>query len=200
MLLFFQVGGVILFGFRSGVFGFRSEITSGLIPIAVAVAMLWLLFFGYTRLNLTPGRAWQWLYRPRDWQVFRTFRRAGAGAYGRIVVLRAPMFVVSLFAHYYAAHAFGIHIPFGQMLTFLPVIFMLAALPVTVAHLGTTQAAWVFFFGQYASAPQLVAFSLAAHLVFTLTRAALGLIWLPVAYLDLIHVHRKIEVPAFSAE
>jgi hypothetical protein len=95
------------------------------------------------------------------------------------------MFLVSLCAHYYGAHAFGIHIPFGQMLTFLPVIFMLAALPVTVAHLGTTQAAWIFFFSQYAAAPRLLAFSLAAHLVFSFTRAMLGVAWLPAAYFDL---------------
>ena len=96
------------------------------------------------------------------------------------------MFVVSLCAHYYGAHAFGIHIPFGQMLTFLPVIFMVAALPVTVAHLGTTQAAWIFFFGAYAAAPRLLAFSLVAHLTFSFTRALLGLLWLPVAYSELV--------------
>src|SRR5947199_191075 len=83
----------------------------------------------------------------------------------------------------------GIFIPFGKMLTFLPVIFMAAALPVTVAHLGTTQAAWLFFFGQYAPAPRLLAFSLAAHLTFTLTRALLGVAWLPVAYHDLVTAH-----------
>jgi len=105
--------------------------------------------------------------------------------YAQIVLLRAPMFLVSLVAHYYGAHAFGIDLPFGQLLTFLPVIFMVAALPITVAHLGTTQAAWIFFFGQYAAGPRLLAFSLVAHLTFTLTRALLGLIWLPVAYSDL---------------
>jgi hypothetical protein len=169
-----------------GAFGFRSEITRGLVPIAAGVAALWLAFFAYTRLNVTPGRVWRWLFAPRDWQVLRTFRRAGLGAYGRIVVLRAPMFAVSLFAHYYAAHAFGIRIPFGQLLTFLPVIFMVAALPVTVAHLGTTQAAWLFFFGPYASGPQLLAFSLVAHLTFTATRALIGLVWLPAAFTDLV--------------
>jgi hypothetical protein len=96
------------------------------------------------------------------------------------------MFFVSLVLHYQAAHAFGFHIPFGHLLTFLPVIFMVAALPVTVAHLGSTQAAWIFFFSQYAPAPQLLAFSLAAHLVFAFTRAALGVLWLPVAYSDLL--------------
>ena len=108
------------------------------------------------------------------------------------------MFAVSLAAHYFAAHAFGISIPFGRMLTFLPVIFMAAALPVTVAHLGTTQAAWIFFFGQYASAPRLLAFSLAAHLTFASTRALLGLLWLPVAYGDLVSADAREAEPTMG--
>jgi hypothetical protein len=169
-----------------GVFAFRSDITASVLSVAVVVAALWLVIIGYTRLKVTPRRAIAWLFAPRDWQLFQTFRRAEAIRYVEVVLLRAPMFAVSLCAHYYGAHAFGIHIPFGQMLTFLPVIFMAAALPVTVAHLGTTQAAWIFFFGAYASAPRLLAFSLVAHLTFSFTRALLGLLWLPVAYSELM--------------
>lgn len=169
-----------------GVFGFRTEITMSLLPVAGAVAAFWILFFAYTRLHITPARAVSWLFAPRDWQLMRTFRRATAARYVGIVLLRAPMFVVSLLAHYYGARAFGIQIPFAQMLTFLPVIFMAAALPVTVAHLGTTQAAWIYFFGAYAPAPRLLAFSLVAHLTFAATRALLGLVWLPVAWGDLV--------------
>ena len=149
-----------------------------------AVAAFWVVFFAYTRLHVTPAGVVRWILAPREWPLLRSFRLATGARYAKIVLLRAPMFAVSLCAHYYAAHAFGIHIPFGRMLTFLPVIFMAAALPVTLAHLGTTQAAWIFFFGQYAPAPRLLAFSLAAHLTFTLTRALLGLAFLPVAYGD----------------
>src|SRR5438046_2717919 len=169
-----------------GLVGFRAEVTRSLAGVAVAVAIFWAVFFLYSKLHVTPARAIRWLAAPREWSLFRTFRLATAARYGQIVVLRAPMFFVSLCLHYYAAHAFGIRIPFAQMLAFLPVIFMLAALPITVAHLGTTQAAWVFFFGQYAAAPQLLAFSLAAHLVFASTRAILGVAWLPSAYFDLV--------------
>jgi hypothetical protein len=154
-----------------GLLGLRAEVSRSLLAVAAGVALFWLLV--------------RWLLAPRDWSISRTFRLATPARYGQIVLLRAPMFFVSLCLHYYAAQAFGIHIPFWQMLTFLPVIFMLAALPVTVAHLGTTQAAWIFFFSQYASAPQLLAFSLAAHLVFSFTRAMLGVAWLPAAYFDL---------------
>jgi hypothetical protein len=193
---FLELGGTVIFLVLTeytqlvawamlGILGFRKEITTGLLPVAAGVAAFWIVFFAYARLHVTPGRALRWLFAPREWQLFRTFRRAPAIRYVQIVLLRAPMFVVSLVVHFYAAHAFGIYIPFGQLLTFLPVIFMAAALPVTVAHLGTTQAAWIFFFGQYAPAPRLLAFSLVAHLTFSLTRAAIGLLWLPVAYADL---------------
>jgi Lysylphosphatidylglycerol synthase TM region len=168
-----------------GLFAFRSDLTPRLLAIAGSVAAFWIVVFAYTKLHVTPARVVQWIVAPREWAILRSFRLATIARYVQVVLLRAPMFAVSLCAHYYAAHAFGIFIPFGKMLTFLPVIFMAAALPVTVAHLGTTQAAWLFFFGQHASAPRLLAFSLAAHLTFTLTRALLGVVWLPVAYRDL---------------
>jgi hypothetical protein len=155
-----------------GLFGLRAEVSRGLLAVAAAVAGFWLLV--------------RWLLEPRAWALFRTFRLATTTRYVHIVLLRAPMFFVSLCLHYYAAHAFGIRIPFFEMLTFLPVIFMLAALPVTIAHLGTTQAAWIVFFSQHAPAPRLLAFSLAAHLVFASTRALLGVLWLPSAYGDLV--------------
>jgi hypothetical protein len=166
-----------------GLFGFHADVSRSLLLAAAGVALFWLVV--------------RWLLAPRNWSLARTFRLATRARYVQIVVLRAPMFLVSLCAHYYAAHAFGIHIPFNQMLTFLPVIFMLAALPVTVAHLGTTQAAWVFFFGQYGTAPQLLAFSLAAHLVFASTRALVGIAWLPSAYFDLVPApSEELRVPA----
>ncbi|HKB09116.1 MAG TPA: hypothetical protein VKD69_00630 [Vicinamibacterales bacterium] len=155
-----------------GLLGLRSEVSRSLLAIAAGVAAFWLVV--------------RWLLAPRAWSLARTFRLATPRRYAQIVLLRAPMFLVSLVAHFYAARAFGIHIPFLQMLTFLPVIFMVAALPVTVAHLGTTQAAWIVFFGSYASAPKLLAFSLAAHLAFSITRALLGVLWLPAAWDDLV--------------
>ena len=154
-----------------GLLGLRAEVSRSLLAVAAAVAVFWLVV--------------RWLLAPRAWSISRTFRLATPARYAQIVLLRAPLFFVSLCLHYYAARAFGIHIPFPQMLTFLPVIFMLAALPVTVAHLGTTQAAWIFFFSQFAPVPRLLAFSLAAHLVFSFTRAMLGVAWLPAAYIEL---------------
>ena len=155
-----------------GLLGFRPDVSRGLLAAGGLVAVFWLVV--------------RWLLAPRGWSISRTFRLATPARYVTIVLLRAPMFLVSVVLHYQAAHAFGIHIPFGQLFTFLPVIFMIAALPITVAHLGGTQAAWIFFFSQFAPAPRLLAFSLAAHVVFSATRALCGLLWLPAAYDHLV--------------
>ena len=167
-----------------GLLGLRADASRSLLAVAGGVAAIWLVV--------------RWLLAPRAWSLARTFRLATPARYAQIVLLRAPMFVVSLLAHYYAARAFDIHIPFLQMLTFLPVIFMAAALPVTVAHLGATQAAWIVFFGAYAPAPKLVAFSLAAHLVFTTTRAFIGVLWLPAAWSELTTPRPRADVAAWS--
>lgn len=161
-----------------------------------AVAIFWLLFLSYTRFNIRPWevvtgarRSSPWRHRAggiRQWSILRTFRIAPLRRYVQMVLLRAPMFFASLCFHYFAAQAFGIHIPFAQMVAFLPVIFMIASLPVTVAHLGLTQAAWIHFFSAFAAPETLLAFSLAAHATFTVTRAMLGVAFTPQAYAELV--------------
>jgi hypothetical protein len=182
---FLQLGSTVLFMVLTeythlvawgtfGIVAFGSEMTRALLWVPPAVALFWLVFLNLTRLPR------------RDWALLRTFRIAPLTRYVQVVLLRAPMFFVSLCIHYAAARTFDIAIPFGALVVFLPVIFMIAALPITVGHLGTTQAAWIFFFGAYAAPVDLLAFSLAAHLTFTTTRAVLGLAFLPRAYADLV--------------
>ncbi len=205
---FLQIGSTVIFLLLTeythlvvwatvGIVSLRSEVTQELLWVPPAVALFWVVFLLYARgsrvqavqrsehaVRVSPML--KWLTAPRSWSLFRTFRVAPVRRYVQIVLLRMPMFFVSLCLHYVAARTFGIEIPFGRMLAFLPVIFMLAALPITVAHLGTTQAAWIFFFRSDAPAPQLLAFSLAAHLTFMSTRVLLGLALLPRAYHDLV--------------
>jgi len=175
-----------------GILFFASQDTRELLWVPPAVAAGWLLLVLYMRAPAASANSP--LLAPRRWSLLRSFRLAPVRRYGQLVLLRAPMFFVSLCLHYLAAPAFGVNIPFGPMMIFLPVIFMLAALPISVAHLGTTQAAWLLFFGRYAPAPQLLAFSLAAHLTFVATRALLGIALLPWAYEDLARRRERLPV------
>jgi hypothetical protein len=192
-----------------GIVAFGSELTQPLLWVPPAVAGFWLLFFAYARAgrSCAPGPPApdatvlirRWLTAPWRGALLRTFRLAPARRYVEVVLLRAPMFFVSLCLHYFAAPAFGFSIPFGHMLTFLPVVFMAAALPITVARLGTTQAAWILLFGGFAPTERLLAFSLATALTFALTRALIGVVLLPLAYRDLVEPSRAREPQRHAA-
>ena len=116
-----------------GLLGFRAEVSRSLLAVAAGVA-----------IALAGGAMAARAARVGASSGHSGWRRRRASPRSCCCARRCSWCRLCL--HYYAAHAFGIHIPFSQLLTFLPVIFMLAALPVTVAHLGTTQAAWIFFF------------------------------------------------------
>ena len=107
-----------------------------------------------------------------------------------ILALKGSVFFLSLLVHAKALTFFGIDIPVLPLLAFLPIVYLVAALPVTVAHLGTSQAAWIFFFGGYAAEADLLAYSLAAHLTFMLANGSFGLIFLPRVYADLFSRRR----------
>lgn len=217
---FLQIGSTVIFLVLTeythlvawatlGIVAFGSELTQPLLWVPPAVAGCWLLFFAYARAGRSfasgpPApdatvRIRRWLTAPWRGALLRTFRLAPARRYVEIVLLRAPMFFVSLCLHYFAAPAFGFSIPFGHMLTFLPVVFMAAALPITVARLGTTQAAWLLLFGGFAPTERLLAFSLATALTFALTRALIGVVLLPFAYRDLVEAPRAREPERHAA-
>lgn len=177
----------------AGMLATSATIPRGLFGVPLAFLLFWVLVVGYAqarpaaaanRGELPPHRRLR--LRPfREWDVFQTFTRAPLRRYFQVILLRAPLFAASLGFHYFAVQAFGMHIPLLKLVAFLPIIFMLAALPVTVAHLGTTQAAWIFFFRDSAPEAQLLAYSLASHLAFMFARAAVGVVFLPKAYKEL---------------
>lgn len=107
--------------------------------------------------------------------VFDAFRRARPWQYLALLLLKTPNLLAAVVVHWLALPLFGIQVPFTTLLTFLPLVFFLAALPIAAAHLGPSQAAWTFFFQDYAPGEKLLAYSLAAHLTFMVMNAALGL-------------------------
>ncbi len=168
----------------SGMALYTDRIPRDLFLIPAGFAAFWLVFVAALRLG-----------RPTRWEIFRTFVRAPLLRYAQFIALRAPLFFLALVFHWQAVKSFGIEIPFPQMLAFLPIVFVIGAVPVTVGRLGTTQAAWLFFFGDFADPAQLLAYSLAAHATFMLSRGALGLIFLPRAYRELAGIAER-RVPA----
>jgi hypothetical protein len=75
---------------------------------------------------------------------------------------------------------FSVDVSFGQMLAFLPVIFVAAALPLPF-HAGAL-ILWPVLFPNF---PEVGAFSLVMHTFFVLFNAVIGLVFLPLANKEL---------------
>ena len=126
-----------------------------------------------------------WIARTKAAAMLRSFRMAHLRHYLLLILYKSPNFLMATVVYYFALQCFGLHLPYRELLLFLPVIFLSAALPIGVAHLGAPQYFWLHFFGDQAPAASLLAFSLTAHVTFMVMNATLGVPFLPRATREL---------------
>ena len=147
----------------------------------LALAAIIVLFAQARRSN----RVRAWITGSRFGAIAGTFLAARPLDYAIVLGIKAPSFLGSVLAQYFALSLYGIAIPFAKLILFLPLVFLAAALPIAVAHLGTSQAAWLLFFSGNAPDATILAYSLAAHFTFMLCNGLIGLFFLPRASREL---------------
>jgi hypothetical protein len=179
LMILLEVTNLMLFA-TVGCLAFPGGVPLSLLALPLVLAALWLLLISLARGNL--GILSQ---RLSGSELLSTFRRARLRHCAVVLGLKGAVFFLALLVHSQALVFFGIDIPLVRLVAFLPVVFLMGALPITVAHLGTSQAAWIFFFSDYAPAADLLAYSLVSHLTFMLANGTFGVLFLPKAYSDL---------------
>ena len=116
----------------------------------------------------------------RDRQIFHSLREARLLDYILILLCKAPNLLAAVVIYTMALELFSVDVGFGQMLAFLPVIFIAAALPLPF-HAGALLL-WVVLFPQF---PEVGVFSLVMHTFFVSFNAVIGLVFLPRANKEL---------------
>ncbi len=165
----------------------------GVLRVAYVIAWLGLgAVMGFFALARRSTRVREWVERGRAGGVAATFLTARPLDYLIVLAIRAPNFLASVVVQYFALALYGITIPLIKLMLFLPLVFLAAALPIAVAHLGTSQAAWLLFFSGNATEVQILAYSLAAHFTFMICNGVIGVFFLPRASRELT----AIETPA----
>jgi hypothetical protein len=129
-------------------------------------------------------RLTQWLLQ-REVGLFNTFRQVRVRHVVLTLFYKAPNFLVAVLVQHVALQLFGIEVPVARLFTMLPIVFLAASVPGTVAHLGTSQAAWLYVFAGYGTEAQILAYSLVAHVTFMVLNGLLGLAFMPFAIKDL---------------
>ena len=174
-LFLFSTLGIVFY--QSGSPG-QNEIV-GFMRVAYVVA--WLLLVTVMVLFARARHSDQmraWISTSRFGSIARTFFAVRPRDYATVIAIKAPTFLMSLLTQYVALSLYGIAIPFVKLMLFLPLVFLAAALPIGVAHLGTSQAAWLLFFSANAPSAKILAYSLAAHFTFMFCNALIGLCFL----------------------
>ena len=179
LMILLETTNLMLFA-TVGALAFPGGAPLPFLALPLVLGMVWLLLMSLARGKL--GVLSQRLGRS---ELLSTFRRARLRHCAVILGLKGFVFFLALLVHSQALAFFGIHIPLPRLVAFLPMIFLVGALPITVAHLGTSQAAWIFFFSGYAPEADLLAYSLVSHLTFMLANGTFGVLFLPKAYSDL---------------
>jgi uncharacterized membrane protein YbhN (UPF0104 family) len=122
-------------------------------------------------------------------QLFRALFAVRPLALVRVLGARVLHLGVLITGHWLVMHLFGIAVPPAAALLRLPAMFMVAALPISPAGLGTTQAAAITLFSSHAGAPDqaareatVLAYSLSCHVAGVVLLVLVGLVcwrWLP---------------------
>jgi len=112
------------------------------------------------------------------WLLFRgpflVFGRALGSQFAILLLVKVGIFLSDVLFTWLLLKSFGIDIPLMLVFTYLPLIYLIGSIPITVFHLGTTQAAYIWFFKDFAEPEVLIAFSLLINFMMPLTRTVAG--------------------------
>jgi len=119
-------------------------------------------------------------------KVFAPLVEAGLRGHVRALIVRLPHLFVLLLWHFIALRCFGISVPFHVAMLYLPVVFAVAALPISVQGLGTAQVVAKYYFTDFAvgltgeaAEAAVFAYSLSMTAISTASNLILGLAFLP---------------------
>jgi hypothetical protein len=185
-LLLFSTGAVVFFHPTS------AEQAALIRGLRIVYALAWCLLVGMIAVFAQARRTVRirhWIESSLVGSIARSFVAARPLDYAIILAIKAPSFGLALAAQHVALGLYGISIPLIKLVLFLPLVFLAAALPIAVAHLGTSQAAWLLFFSGSAPETKILAYSLAAHFSFMFCNGLLGLLFLPYAARELTTLH-----------
>jgi|TARA_B110000967_G_scaffold158775_1_gene164222 hypothetical protein len=150
---------------------------SSQIALHQILVTVFLVAAGYFPVHLMLFRSdWFAGWRFRDNSLFSAFRQARAFDYLLILLFKAPNLLLAVLVYTVSLNLFSVPVAFGQMLAFLPVIFIAAALPLPF-HAGAL-VLWTVLFPDF---PEVGIFSLVMHTFFVSFNALIGLVFLPMA-------------------
>lgn len=154
---------------------------STLLPLGIIFPTIFVIAFTYLPLHIAYFRYKFFVNSTlRQGSLLTAFRKARPIHYLLSILFKAPNLLGAVVVYTITLELFQVQVEMGQMLAFLPVIFLAAALPLPF-HAGALLL-WTVLFPDY---PEVGVFSLVMHTFFVLFNALIGIVFLPRANKEL---------------
>jgi uncharacterized membrane protein YbhN (UPF0104 family) len=166
LLYFVTVGTFIVF---NDSFFFKHLFYWSLGSILFYVALLYLM-------RQFPAKGL--LKKVADSPLLGTFFDAKIASFFILPLWRGLYFLAFIVFFYFGLKTFSIHIPIVKLFVYVPLIFWIGCWPITPFGLGTIQASMVYFFREYSTEANILAFSITYSTLLLLFRVPIGLYYL----------------------
>lgn len=167
-LLIFSAIGIALYFDLIQQTAQTSYLATIMLSVMAGAALYFPLHLLYFSGRLLPG------VRLRDLPLLHAFRQARLRQYILLLLFKAPNLIAAVVVYTLALDNFNVAVNFGQMLAFLPVIFLAASLPLPF-HAGGL-VLWTLLYPEF---PEVSAFALVMSVFFVGFNAVIGVFFLP---------------------
>ena len=186
-IMFVDLWWIVTLAFAGSFF---QEYTVGDVNLSRLVFTVALVFYGAYIVWLAFWRRWPdrrfWKFvtpvfveRQRKRKIFDLFKKAQLKDYVRTAAMRIPIHFTIIVSMYVVVRTFGCDIPFTQILSNIPIIFLIGTLPITPGGLGTSNALMVELLKGHVTGPVFKTGAVTpAELIFSAS-----LLWLFINYL-----------------
>ncbi len=202
-LMFLNVVDLVVVMLTLG-FGLIVNLGSDTLPPMLEYSLMLVVFGGLTGfvvgLALFKSKLQlPFLQQLRTNSLFAPLHGAGVRIWVQLGLLRLAILLLYLVAQYYFIGLFGIHVPFGRMFVYLPVLTFIGIVPISISGLGTTQIAMRKFYAPYFASGLAGA---KAAIDAASTTAILGFVFVRIllAYFFLGEFSREVLMQARSSE
>jgi len=145
-----------------------ARLLSGCVLVAFAGAMVyWRLGFDFFILGPLRSRS-----------IFYAFSQARLRHYLVMFGMRAMLAGTYFLLDWLTLLAFGINIPLIELLVYVPIQMLVAALPITIAGIGTVQVAQRVLYGRYAAQALIDAYAVSLVVAYLAPRVLIGVFYL----------------------
>jgi hypothetical protein len=127
-----------------------------------------------------------WITHTRVGAFAGTFIRAKPLDYLVLLGVKMVGFGCAILVQYATMAMYGLAVPIGKLMALVPLVYLAAAIPLTVAQLGPGESVWIMLFANEHTAGRMFAYIIAAHLIFIGSLALIGFCFLRRASRDLI--------------